>query len=231
MWTGRAPLARLTTASRWTVEFLCEGEARPDPSRFAYPEQPIGELVRERRESVEPRDIRAADGSYIGLENVVSVTGDLLSAGEQLPHSPRSRAKRFRPGDILYARLRPYLNKVHYVEPGRGPGLCSPEFLVLVPDLTRVLPHFLRTLLASDAVLARACACQTGSALPRVHAADLLAIPVPVPPLDVQRGYEAFLDRATARRRELARRLETLPRETLDALQLALETGREPAEP
>jgi type I restriction enzyme, S subunit len=230
VWSGSAPLGRLGTASRWTVEFLGSGESQPAASRFAYPELPIGELVRERRDSVEPRDIRASDGSYIGLENVASLTGDLVVDAEQT-HSPRSRAKRFRSGDILYARLRPYLNKVHYVEPGRGPGLCSPEFLVLVPDPSRVLPHFLRTLLASDAVLARACACQTGSALPRVHASDLLAIPVPVPPLEEQRRYEAFLDRAAARRRELARRLEALPRETLDSLTRALETGGEPAEP
>jgi len=229
MWTGDAAETRLASAARWTVEFL--GEARPTRPRFAFPEQPIGELVRERRESVEPRDIGAADGSYIGLEDVASLTGDLLEDAAQSPHSPRSRAKRFRPGDILYARLRPYLNKVHYVEASRGPGLCSPEFLVLVPDPARILPHFLRTLLASETVLARACACQTGSALPRVHASDLLAIPVPVPPLEVQRGYEAFLDQAAARRRELARRVEALPRETLDALQQALETGVEPVAP
>jgi type I restriction enzyme S subunit len=40
----------------------------------------------------------------------------------------RSAAKRFYPGDVLYSRLRPYLNKVWLADRS---GLCSSEFIVL----------------------------------------------------------------------------------------------------
>jgi len=40
----------------------------------------------------------------------------------------KSAAKRFYPGDVLYSRLRPYLNKVWLAD---RTGLCSAEFIVL----------------------------------------------------------------------------------------------------
>ncbi|QLH38562.1 MAG: hypothetical protein HWD60_05810 [Defluviicoccus sp.] len=43
----------------------------------------------------------------------------------------KSLSSVFKAGDILYGRLRPYLNKVFRPE---FDGLCSAEFIVLVPN-------------------------------------------------------------------------------------------------
>ena len=52
----------------------------------------------------------------------------------------KSAANRFWPGDVLYSRLRPYLNKVWLAD---REGLCSAEFIVM-PGNNSVDPGFLR---------------------------------------------------------------------------------------
>src|SRR5438874_9218088 len=66
---------------------------------------------------------------FVGMEQVGSHARRLLGT---LPSSEvKSTAFHFQPGDVLYGRLRPYLNKVLLAE---IEGLCSSEFIVLPPQ-------------------------------------------------------------------------------------------------
>lgn len=58
------------------------------------------------------------------MEHVESQTMKLLGRGEA--SSLKSSSVRFRKGDVLYGKMRPYLNKVWLAE---FDGLCSAEFL------------------------------------------------------------------------------------------------------
>jgi type I restriction enzyme S subunit len=75
----------------------------------------------------------------------------------------RSAANRFYPGDVLYSRLRPYLNKVWSADRA---GLCSSEFIVL-PGNDQIDPHFLCYRLNSNDFVAFATHLNAGDR-PRV---------------------------------------------------------------
>jgi len=97
---------------------------------------PLAQIVFPRRTKVSPSEY--PDLPYIGLENIEAHTTRLL--GTVPATDMRSAANRFQPGDVLYSRLRPYLNKVWRAD---REGLCSAEFIVL-PGNEHVDSDFLR---------------------------------------------------------------------------------------
>ena len=96
---------------------------------------PIGEALAPRNEKVAPADY--PELPYIGLDDIETHSMRLL--GSKPAASMKSSAKRFYPGDVLYARLRPYLNKVW---PSDRNGICLSEFIVM-PGNQFVDPGFL----------------------------------------------------------------------------------------
>ena len=62
---------------------------------------------------------------YVGLEHIEPNTMRLLGQGRA--SEVRSSSVRFSGGDVLYGKMRPYLNKVWVAE---FDGICSAEFLV-----------------------------------------------------------------------------------------------------
>lgn len=223
MWTGETNLNDLQKRSSWKVEFFC-GESLPRTTA-AFPSSLIGDIVKERRETIDPQSHPKILLNYLGLENVQSTTGNLIGFEPRYGKEIKSRSKVFHSGDILYGRLRPYLNKVYVADELLDNGICSGEFLVLTPDANRVLPHFLRALLSSTYVHQFVSRLQTGSALPRLQLDDLLSIQVPIPPIEQQESYEIFLKIQSAYQRQLAEELAQLPQKTLTTFTQSLETG------
>ena len=89
----------------------------------------LGEVADTTRKRMKPQE--HPELRYIGMEHVEAHTMRLLGtvpAGEM-----RSTAEYFEPGDVLYGRLRPYLNKVLCPD---FEGLGSAEFIVF-----RQAPH------------------------------------------------------------------------------------------
>lgn len=85
---------------------------------------PLIEWISPRTEKAIPSKFPAE--SYLGLDDVEAHTARLI--GSKSSETMKSAAKRFYPGDVLYSRLRPYLNKVWLADRS---GLCSAEFIVL----------------------------------------------------------------------------------------------------
>jgi type I restriction enzyme, S subunit len=73
---------------------------------------------------VDPRDQPAA--LYVGLEHVGS--GRFKRIGGGVAAEVQSSKFAFRKGDVLYGKLRPYLDKAILVE---EEGVCTTELLVL----------------------------------------------------------------------------------------------------
>jgi hypothetical protein len=181
-------LADLEQAGRWRVELFIKDINR-DILRSSCPLISIGALCEEWSESAEPPQIGAKKFTYVGLENVESITGDRVGVIEKLAGSVKSRSKTFKRGDVLYGRLRPALRKVFHAD---VTGLCTPEFIVLRPNENITAP-ILRAILASQWVSSQLEKMQVGAALPRVSARDLMALQVPVPILKKQRLLEETL--------------------------------------
>ena len=97
---------------------------------------PLAQVIQPRGEKVSPSN--HPEARFIGMDHVESHSTRIL---ETLPASAlKSSAARFDNGDVLYGRLRPYLNKV--AQPNFD-GLASAEFIVF-PDTQLIKSCFLK---------------------------------------------------------------------------------------
>ncbi|MBN8476054.1 hypothetical protein [Sulfuritalea sp.] len=141
--------------------------------------------------------IRAPGPNYLSLANVQSNTGELVATDEDVTGA----CSVFQRGDVLFARLRPYLNKVHVTE---SDGCCSPEFHVLRAKNNETLrPDYLAAILRSRLTLAQTRHMMTGNTHPRLTNEDVVTLVIPVPKPVVQEAIAA----EARRRRDEARRL------------------------
>lgn len=139
---------------------------------------------------------------YLGLANVQPNTGERVESNDE---DGQGSCFSYQEGDVLFARLRPYLNKVYRAESG---GVCSTEFHIIRvhvdpqqrPDL---LPDYLTAILRSSIVLSQTRHMMTGNTHPRLAIEDVVNLVIPIPDRDVQ---EKIADEA-ARRRVSARKL------------------------
>lgn len=218
MHVGRTTVGELLGGVRWTTDLLSAGVQVRHGTR-------LGDVVTLRRERILPRRFPTHDFCYLGLEHVEGQSGGLVGFAPTPGSAIRSECTVFRHGDVLYGRLRPVLNKVYAAVGEVHTGVCTPEFLVLVPDRKRVLPRFLREVLAARWVQDHVAALVSGSALPRLQADDLLDLEVPVPPVKAQREVEARLQEVAERRERLRVEVEGLPGRVRRALERALGEG------
>ncbi len=154
--------------------------------------QPLAEVVSFIREQ-----IKTPGSNYLSLAHVQSHTGELVAADEEAAGA----CSTFEKDDVLFARLRPYLNKVYRAE---SAGCCSPEFHVLRAKNSTVLrPDYLAAILRSSLLLAQTRHMMTGNTHPRLTNEDVVNLVIPIPAPAVQERIAA----EARRRREEARRL------------------------
>lgn len=116
---------------------------------------------------------------YVGLENIISDTGEYVKTIEK---QSISSAAVFKKGDILFPKLRPYLNKVFYAT---FDGLCSTEFYVLKSN--GVNSQYLSIFLRSSLIVNQTKHLMTGNTLPRLQTEDVRNLLIPIPSVDTQR--------------------------------------------
>lgn len=215
-------LSKLTSAQRWKVE-LHISQATDDYKFSNFPAVNLSELFDERKGSINPQEETNTEITYIGLENVESVTGDLVGEVRKYLHEIKSRSKTFQEGDILYGKLRPTLNKVFYNNQLPIKGICSGEFLVLIPKQEVIRGRILREILASHFVLENVSRFIAGAALPRISANDLRSIKVPLPDMETQLRLEAYLIEQDQIRKEANDLLINQPYEIAERLKKDLQ--------
>jgi restriction endonuclease S subunit len=139
----------------------------------------LNNVVKQVNERTNPSEENPdQDINYIGLANIQSNTGELANFNPVSGKEILSSSPKFKKGDILYGRMRPYLNKVWIAE---FDGICSGETLVFRPNKNKINSRFLHALLLSKITLDQVIPLQSGSSLPRVSAADVLSIKLPIP--------------------------------------------------
>lgn len=114
-------------------------------------------------------------GDYVGLENIESATGAYSPAADFIPSGVVSH---FTSGDILFGKLRPYLQKVALAIRA---GFCSTEILPLTPAKTENGPY-LQRLLSCWGFIDFINSASYGSKMPRVDWSMLADVPMPCPP-------------------------------------------------
>ena len=161
---------------------------------------------------VDRRQTDSLDGlRYVGLENVNGEDGSCCPTNDK---ESISTAVLFQKGEILFPKLRPYLNKVWLSD---FDGAASTEFFPLIP--TGVSAEYLIVYLRLTQVARVMTLLMTGNTLPRVQLEDVLSLPVPIPPRSVQ---DHIASTASSIRAE-ARKLKADATASLDAAKRGIE--------
>ena len=158
---------------------------------------PRGWITATLAEVTTPRRIRAKPSEligypFIGLEHIQSHTTRLLTVGRT--ENVKSAGWYFYRGDVLYARLRPYLNKVY--EPNFE-GVASGEFIVF-PGCPLLDNSYLKYFLNQTEFATYATRLNTGDR-PRVNFNHLADYPLPLPPLREQHRIVAEIEKQFTR--------------------------------
>ena len=145
---------------------------------------------------INPHDV------YIGLENITSNTGEYIATGDK---QSISSAGVFKKGQILFPKLRPYLNKVHLAG---FDGICSTEFHIF--QAKNINAEFLAIYLRSDLILNKTKHLMTGNTLPRLQTEDIEKLPVPLLSSEVQQKIIEFYGDAYYQKQQKEQQAQTL---------------------
>lgn len=180
---------RAERRTRWAEDLRAKGK---DPTKEKYsepepadtqdlPELPKGwewsyldDVLKENKESVDPKKIE--ETKYIGLADIDKDTGKLLSTG--FSSDVRSTKSVFKKGNILYGKLRPYLNKVTIPD---FDGVCSTDILVLVNEMG-VDQSFIKNLLLENKFVKFASDSMSGVQHPRTNFNKISKFTLALPP-------------------------------------------------
>ena len=143
--------------------------------------------------------LKSPGENYLSLAHVQSHTGELTDSTD----TAAGNCYTYQVDDVLFARLRPYLNKVYRAEMD---GCCSTEFHVLrVKHRDSLLPEYLAAILRSRPVLAQTIHMMAGNTHPRLTDRDVANLRIPIPVMEAQETIATEV----IRRRETARRLRS----------------------
>lgn len=137
----------------------------------------LGEVLapRKGKHTPDPSDPRP----YLSLDNIESHTSRITAWERSSDYS--SQSSQLFAGDVVYARLRPYLNKIAVLD---REALGSAELIVL-PRIPEVLPSFLCYRLLSNDFVRFADQHSTGDR-PRLKWAQMRNFPFELPPIAEQ---------------------------------------------
>ena len=182
----------------------------------------LKEIANLRRDNVNPQDCLAL--SYVGLEYIDSGESQLKRWGDA--SEVKSAKSRFYSNDVLYGKLRAYLDKAVIAE---MEGICSTDILVVTPN-SKTLPRFLVCILHTSPFISHAVATSTGVNHPRTSWNSLGKFTFALPSLSEQRAiadvFEAIAKKTATLEQEAAR-LDELFHAMLDELM----TGKRSAAP
>ena len=128
------------------------------------------------------------------LEDVEKDTGRLFARITAAERESKSTKSEFRVDDILYGKLRPYLNKVLVAD---KPGYSTTEIVALRPYIPLCSKYCALALRRPDFV-SYVTQLGQGTKMPRLRTEDAVVAPFPLPPLAEQHCIVAKVDELMA---------------------------------
>ena len=117
------------------------------------------------------------------LEDIEKDTGRILKKVYQKERKAVSDKNIFKENDVLYGKLRPYLNKCVIAHES---GYCSTE-IEPITLIEYVLPEYLHIVMTSKYFLNYVNSCSYGAKMPRLGTKDGQNAKIPLPPLEEQK--------------------------------------------
>ena len=146
----------------------------------------LGGIAANVRQSVKTSEIDS-DELYIGLEHMPRRS--IALSEWQTADGLGSNKYRFRKGEILFGKLRPYFHKV-----GVAPldGVCSTDILVIQPIDSEWFGIVLG-FVSSDEFIAYTNAYSAGTRMPRTNWKDMSKYEIALPQVEVSQKYTEFI--------------------------------------
>ena len=142
----------------------------------------------------------------LNLDMVEAQTGRILDYLYVEKEQVGTSTCAFDEGNVLYSKLRPYLNKV--VVPTKK-GYCTTELVPLRPN-AKLNRQFLAYLLRSEAFVSFINEKVAGAKMPRVSMSVFRDFECILPPMDLQKEFAAFVDQTDKSKFEIQKSLEQL---------------------
>ncbi len=142
------------------------------------------------------RNSKELDPSFwlLELEDIEKETGHLKRKVYSGQRTSKSTKSEFRAGDILYGKLRPYLNKVVVAD---AQGYSTTEIVAIRPYL-RLCSHYCALALRRSDFLEYVTKFGQGTKMPRLRTNDAVTAPFPLPPLAEQHRIVTKVDELMA---------------------------------
>ena len=194
---------KLLTATQEMVKSqFIEMFGNPVTNYKKWETQPIQEIAPEKPSN----DLQEGNVWLLNLDMIEPNTGHIIEkvyvdSKELLSVSP------FDEGNVLFSKLRPYLNKV--VIPN-GKGYATTELLPLRPNGKKLNRTFLSYLLRSDEFVTYANSIATGTKMPRMPLTSLRKFECILPPMEQQQQFVAIAEQADKSEFELRKSIEAI---------------------
>ena len=150
-----------------------------DPS---WPMLPLGEVFRNITDTIKPDEISSELHRCVGLEHIEKGTGLFIDGFDGGLDEIKSNKIKFKADDILYAKLRPNLNKTVLVD---FDGICSTDILVLRAK-ENDCAEFYHSLFLSNHFNYEVMRGISGAQLPRTKFSFISDIIIPRPKFEMQ---------------------------------------------
>lgn len=154
---------------------------------------PMKELIEVRSSLADPTLPANADLPHVGPEHILQGGGRIEWDRVQSCHEDgvTSGKYHFSVDDVIYSKIRPYLNKVAIADRS---GMCSADMYALRPSSERMSVRYLHFILGSAEFLAYGNRVSGRANIPKMNRKQLLAFAVPLPTADQQKEFERRLD-------------------------------------
>lgn len=145
-----------------------------------------------------------SDSAWIlDLEDIEKDSGVVLRKVRKSERNATSTKHFFHRGQVLYSKLRPYLNKVVLSDED---GYCTSEILPLEFE-RNVLPQYARYYLMSPVFLEYANKCSYGVKMPRLGTVDGKKSIISIPPIEEQKRIVLAIEQAFTQLAAITRNL------------------------
>ncbi|EBV0137488.1 restriction endonuclease subunit S [Salmonella enterica subsp. enterica serovar Newport] len=166
-------------------------------------------------DKAEPEDV-TPETWILELEDIEKVTSKLINKVTFAERPFKSSKNRFSQGDVLYGKLRPYLDKVIVAN---EPGVCTTE-IIPITSYGNIYPEFLRLLLKAPNFIIYANSSTHGMNLPRLGTEKAQQAVIELAPIQEQLRIVSRVDKLMS----LCDQLEQHSLTSLDAHQQLVET-------
>jgi len=171
----------------------------------------VSDICEISKEKCNPQLHLNKEFTYLGLEHIERNSGKLVSRNKETGNNIQSTKNVFKNDNVLFGKLRPYLNKVLLAD---FEGICSTDILVLKSDT----PFLLKHTLLSEKVVEQTSALMSGVSLPRIKINDFLNVKIPIVEEKKQKDIISKIKGSEKKITELESKISTIPQRKEEVL-------------